>query len=154
MSDQHVVHHHEDQRNARGFLPGEILRHSQSLARIDERVLREGAAAAPHHAVADLEPCDAFSELCDFAGALSTGGFRGAARLDGVPDDQLAAIQARGVHPREDLPGPGLGHGRVAQLKNGFSGFGADPIRFHFIASCAAPVSRRMCMPVLARSTA
>src|SRR5260221_5572115 len=31
LSDQHVVHHHEDERNARGFLPGEILRHRQGL---------------------------------------------------------------------------------------------------------------------------
>src|SRR5712664_338794 len=44
-----------------------------------------------------------------------------AARLDRVTDDQLAAIQARGVHAQEDLPraGLGLGRGHVAQLKNG-----------------------------------
>ncbi len=116
LSDEHVVHHHEDERNARGFLPGEILRHRQSLARIDERVLGEAAAAAPHHAIARLESGHAFSELRDLARAFSAGRFRGTARLDRVPDDQLAAIEARGVHAQQDLPRAGLGHGRVAQL--------------------------------------
>src|SRR5256885_1471846 len=76
------------------------------------------------------------------------------ARLDAVPDDQLAAVQACGAHAHEQLSRPGVGHRRLAQLESGFPRFGADPIRFHFIASLAAPVSRRMCMPVLARSTA
>src|SRR5260221_6691003 len=111
LSDQHVVYHHEDERNARGFLPGEILRHRQSLAGIDERVLGKGAGAAPHHAVAHIESAHAFSDLRDLASAFSAGRFRGAARLDRVADDQLTAIQARGVHAQEDLPRAGLGHG-------------------------------------------
>jgi len=93
----------------------------EASPRIDERVLGEGAAAAPDHAVIDLNPVTPASEFCDFAQAFVAAAFAAPPRLDAVPDDQLTAIQARGVHAQEDLPRPGLGHGRVANSTNGFT---------------------------------
>ena len=97
---------------------------------------------------------DLVSELGDLARAFRAGCLGRAARLDAVPDDQLAAVQARRTHAYEQLSRAGLGRGCLAQLESGRPRFGADPIRFHLIASRAAPVSLRMCMPVLARTTA
>jgi len=121
LGDQHVVHHHEDERDARPFLPGEILRHRQSLARINERVLGKAPLQRPITRSSTLKPVTPAPSLATSPGTFSSGRFRGAARLDRVPDDQLAAIQARGVHAQEDLPRAGLGHGRVAKFNNGFA---------------------------------
>src|SRR6266704_794324 len=133
--DQHVVHHHEGERDASRLLPGEVLRHGDRLARVHERIFGERSGAASHDALARLEARDARPELGDLARALGAGGFRRAARLDAVPDDQLAAIQARRAHAHENLAGAGLGRRRVAQLDGGPPGIRPQPIRLHIVAS-------------------
>src|SRR2546427_9276049 len=145
---------YESERDGSRLFPGKILGHDDRLACVHERVFCKRSGAAPHDPLARLEARDACPELGDLARAFGAGGLCRAARLDAVPDDQLAAIQARRAHANEQLSRAGLGHRRLTQLKSGFPGFGADPIRFHFIASRAVPVSRRMCIPVLAPSTA
>src|SRR4029077_7790795 len=85
---------------------------------------------------------------------FAPGGFPRPAGLDRVPDDQLAAVHPCRVHFQENLPRAGLGLGHVAEFDRGLSGIRLEPKRFHFIASFAAPVRRKICRPVLARSTA
>src|SRR6266567_957000 len=135
LRDQHVVHHHEGERDASRLLPGEVLRHGDRLARVHERIFGERSGAASHDALARLEARDARPELGDLARALGAGGFRRASRLDAVPDDQLAAVQARRAHAHENLAGAGLGRRRVAKLCDGPSGIRPQPIRLHIVAS-------------------
>jgi len=110
LSDEHVVHHHEGERNARPPPPRKGSSASPRLARVDERVLGKGAAAAAHHAIARLNevtpsPTLATSAAPSFPAASRVRPFHG------VPDDQLAAIQARRMHAQQDLPAPGAGSG-------------------------------------------
>ncbi len=112
LGDQHVVDDHGGDGEGGGLGPGQAFGHGQSVVRVQQRVVGEGGAAAPHDAVAGLERPGIGAGADDFAGRLDAqDGLRAGGLL--AQRQEFPAVQAGGAHVDQQLPRPGFGHGDV-----------------------------------------
>jgi hypothetical protein len=118
LQHQHVVHHHEGERDRAGVRPVERWGHCNRLALIEQCAFGECAGATPHRAVADAPAVDTGPDRQHLAGRF--GAHRlgaAAARVQAMAGDEFAAVQARGAHADQQLTGTGLGLRHIAQLQ-------------------------------------
>src|SRR3954470_9740874 len=122
LLDQHVVHDHERERHRSGFFPRKVFRHRDRLAGVHERVLGEGARASAH---------DAFARTDDLARDFLAGGLSRAG-LDQPANDQLAAVQARGLDLHQQLARTRLRFGDFTLLEDCLAIHGLNEESFHW----------------------
>ena len=88
------------------------VRDGHGFGRFHERVLGERAGAPPHDAVAALEAADAGPDRNDLAGAFAADRLPGPGlAVQAMSRHELAAVEACGVHPHEQLRRARLGRG-------------------------------------------
>ncbi len=128
VRDHGVVHGEQRERQRRGGLEGQALRHRQRLSRLGERILGVARGARAHHPVARCERLRLRARLDDLPGPVHPGhgafvSFRAA---------EIAPIEARIANAHQELRGFRLRRGELAHLEPVRSEYGC----FHLERSC------------------
>jgi len=108
LGDEHVVHHHEGERDACRLLPRQVCGDSDGLPRIHQRVFGVRSAATPHDALPRRESGDAGTGLGNLARAFDAGRLRCACLGQPATGDELAAVEPGCAHAHQHLPWRGL----------------------------------------------